>query len=97
MDHPVSSRQTPQQSIQILDNPHSPDAFATDAAGFSLIGGNVGVTLVTTKVDHSASPPELTGVVIGRLVMPVDGAQRLVLGLQDFLRQRGLDPEQLRG
>jgi hypothetical protein len=97
MDNPVSSGQTPQTSLQILDNPHSPDVFATEAAGFSLIGGNIGVTFVTTKVDHSSSPPELTGVVIGRMVMPVEGAQRLVLGLSDFLRQRGLDPERLRG
>jgi hypothetical protein len=76
----------------MLDNPHAPDAFATDAAGFSLIGGNVGVTLITTKVDHSASPPVPTGVVIGRLVMPIDGAQRLASGLAEFLRRRGLDP-----
>lgn len=96
MDSPISSRQTPNSAVQILDNPHAPDAFATDAAGFSLISGNVGVTFITTKVDHSASPPELTGVVVGRLVMPIEGVQRLVLGLSDFLKGRGFDPELLR-
>jgi hypothetical protein len=78
--------------IQIIDNPHAPDAFATDAVGFSLIAGNVGVTFVTTRLDHSVSPAQPTGVVIGRLVMPADGAQRLAQGLLDFLRQRGVAP-----
>jgi hypothetical protein len=83
-------RQSP--GIEIIDNPHAPDAFATDAVGYSLVAGNVGVTFVTTRLDHSVSPAQATGVVIGRLVMPVDGAQRLATGLLEFLKQRGLAP-----
>jgi hypothetical protein len=79
-------------AIQIIDNPHAPDAFATDVVGYSLVAGNVGVTFVTTRLDHSVSPAQATGVVIGRLVMPVDGAQRLAMGLLEFLKQRGLAP-----
>lgn len=74
----------------LLDVPLAPEVFVLGAAGFLVLNGNIAITFETTRSDYSTNPPGLNRVVVGRIVMPVAGAQNLVAGLNDFLDKHGL-------
>lgn len=76
----------------LLHTTASPDVFATEAVGFLNFQGNIFVTLSAPRPDYSTDPAKMERVVIGRLVMPIAGAQHFALGLYDFLKKQGLDP-----
>jgi hypothetical protein len=78
-------------SSNFLDNPLAPETFATAATGFFVADGNVAITFESARVDHSQSPGPVSRVVVGRVVMPVQGAQALAIGLFDFLEKQGFD------
>ena len=82
----------PSQPVTFVDDPHAPEVFASAAAGFFVLHGNVVITFESARVDHSKSPGPVKRVVIGRVVLPISGAQGLALGLHDFLVGQGLDP-----
>lgn len=81
-----------QGSPVLVDNPHAPELFASGASGFFIFNGNVVITFESARVDHSISPGPVNRVVVGRVVLPIAGAQGLVLGLHDILAQQGADP-----
>lgn len=68
-----------------IDNPHAPDVFADEAMGFFLASGNVRITFVSYRVNHSVSPGPVSRVVIGRLVMSLPAAEAMHRGLADFI------------
>ena len=77
-----------------IDNPHAPEVLATEVVGFLFFNGNVHITLAAPRSNYGVDPPVVSQVVIGRLVMPLNGAQNLAVGLYDFLKSRGFDPAQ---
>ena len=77
-----------------IDNPYAPEVFAEGAIDFLLLNGNVHITFATPRSNYGAEPPALSRVIIGRLVMPLGGAQALAIGLYDFLKSHGVDPAQ---
>src|SRR3954469_16676995 len=77
---------------RFIDNPHAPEMLAEEAIGFIMLAGNVHITFTALRVEHSTHPGPLNRVVIGRVAMPVQGAQNLAVGLNDFLRKMGVDP-----
>ncbi len=81
-----------EQVALLIDNPFAPEVFCAEAIGFLNHGGNIHITMVSPKPDHSKSPTQINKVVIARLVMPVAGAQALAAGLYNFLQTQGLDP-----
>lgn len=82
---------TSDQKIPLLPNPLAPEVFAANAAGFFLLNGNIVITLESVRPEYSDGPT-LNRVVVGRVVMPVQGAQNLVVALNDFLAKHSLDP-----
>jgi hypothetical protein len=70
----------------------APDVFADDAVGFFVHNGVVRITFASTRANHISAPGPINRVVIGRIVMPLAGAQGLAIGLFDFLKSRGLAP-----
>lgn len=78
--------------LQLFDDPHAPEVFATNASGFANIGGSIVVTLECTKSDYSGITPQAARHVVSRLVMPASGAQALAVGLYDYLKSIGFDP-----
>jgi hypothetical protein len=78
--------------VEFIDNPHAPEVFASGVSGFLIGSGNIHITFESARVNHMAAPGPVSRVVIGRLIMPVAGAQALAAGLYDFLKQHGLDP-----
>ena len=81
-----------QSQVYLIDNPHAPEVFAAEALGFFVHAGNIHITFATPRASHTANPSPINRVVIGRLVMPVQGAQSLAIGLYDFLKKQGFDP-----
>ncbi len=75
-----------------IDDPHAPEIFASDATGFFMLGGNIVITFESARVNHAVSPGPISRVVSARIVLPVAAAQGLVVGLNDFLAQMGVDP-----
>lgn len=78
------------EQVGVLENPFAPDLFADDAFSFSLKDGTLRITLSTLKFGALAGG-RTANVVVGRVVMPLLGAQRLALGLYDFLKKMGVD------
>ena len=79
------------EPLKFIDVPTAPELFASAATGFFLANGNIAITFETGRVDHSESPGPVCRVVVGRVVMPVAGAQALAIGLFDFLQKQGID------
>jgi hypothetical protein len=79
-------------AIAFLDNPHAPEFFASSATGFFRLENNIVITFESIKVNHATTPGPVSRVVIGRLVLPIGGAQGLVAGLNDFLEKQGVGP-----
>jgi hypothetical protein len=69
----------------------APELYATFASSFSVGSGSVTIKLVSSRWDNSVEPAVQKAVVVGRVTMPLQGAQTLAAGLQTFLAQHGLD------
>jgi hypothetical protein len=78
--------------IPAVSNPFAPDVFADDAVGFEIINDTVRISFGVVKMADPVPPCENQMVVIGRLVLPVGGAQRLAVALHSALTQKGFDP-----
>jgi hypothetical protein len=76
-------------TIPLLENHQAPEIFASSATGFSVSNGTITVTLESLHADHTESGQGVSRVVVGRIVMPVAGAQGLAVGLFDFLEKQG--------
>jgi hypothetical protein len=79
-------------SIPYLHNSQAPEFYSTGPAGYWLHEGILTITFETAAPFHGGDNRPVERVVNGRLVMSVPAAQRLVLGLYDFLKGMGLDP-----
>lgn len=75
-------------SLSVIANPHAPEVFADNAASFQLNGAVVKITFTSVRPVEIGAPN--AHVTIGQLVMPVEGAQGLAVGLYDFLKSRGV-------
>jgi hypothetical protein len=85
-------KQADAPKVEFVDSAHAPEVFASEACGFFVSDGVIHITFASARVNHSANPGAVRRVVIGRLAMPIRGAQGLALGLYDFLKKQGLDP-----
>lgn len=70
----------------------TPDFFADEAILFDLVNDTVRITFATARNETPVAGSGAGLVATGRLIMPVGAAQRLSLGLHDYLVKRGHDP-----
>jgi hypothetical protein len=82
--------ETPKQPV-VVDPAEAPDVFASWAHGFTRRQGNIHITFIADRYNHTRSEPR--AVVIGRLVMPIEGMVDMYRGLKQFLKDIGIDPE----
>jgi len=92
VDKLISALSAP-SSVKLIDDPYAPEFFADDVAGFFIYQGTVRIVFESARVNPCASPRSGNRVVVGRVVMSADAAQRLAAGLCDFLRN-GRTPTQ---
>jgi hypothetical protein len=83
--------------LPIVDNLLSPELFADAAVAFFLRNGVVTIALTSTRADHGTSSGSTRHQVVGRVTMPIVGAQGLVRGLYNLLKQQGFDPSPSQG
>jgi hypothetical protein len=81
--------------IQAVANPFEHDVFADEAVAFNHINGTIRINFAVVKAQEAAPPSANQFVGVGRLVMPLGGAQRLCLGLYNYLKKVGHDPFEL--
>jgi hypothetical protein len=72
----------------------TPDFFADEAVLFDFVEGTVRITFSVARTETPVAGSQVGLVSIGRLIMPIAGAQRLSAALHGYLSQRGLDPSQ---
>ncbi len=77
---------------EFIEDLHSVEIFASDASGFFLSEGIVRLTFESIRASHRDNPDTPARVVVARVAMPVPAAQRLLVGLYDFLRKNQLAP-----
>jgi hypothetical protein len=82
-------------AVSFVDDPHAPDLFVDETAGFFVHNGLLKLTLVSIRANHGSAPAPINRVVVGRLAMTVPAAQNLSVALYDFLKSRGLLPPSL--
>jgi hypothetical protein len=70
----------------------TPDFFADEAILFDLVNDTVRITFAVARNETPVAGSKGGLVATGRLIMPTGAAQRLSLGLHDYLVKRGLDP-----
>lgn len=69
-----------------------PDIFVDEITGFDLINGTIRLDLATIIRSEPIPPSDPAVALVGRLILPTESAQRLCLGLYDYLKKQGLDP-----
>lgn len=72
-----------------------PDVFADDTIMFDIVNGTLRITFGVVAPTEPAAPSPIGMCAIGRLILPMESAQRLSLGLYDYLKQKGFDPASL--
>lgn len=87
-----SSEASPAPPVTFLDSPFGPEVFADTVTGYFVRNGVISITFEAARINHVTSPGPLNRVVVGRVVLPISGAQELAVGLYDFLKSRGLAP-----
>ncbi|MBL0117346.1 MAG: hypothetical protein IPP45_19410 [Sphingomonadales bacterium] len=81
--------------LQVV-GPSPGDVFADEAMSFEIVNATVRITFVVCRNSEPSPPCDKEFTIIGRLVMPLESAQKFSLGLYDFSQGRGgHDPSQL--
>ncbi len=98
---PSSPRQVPQtpapepvvaEGPRLIDDPHAPEVFATSCCGFSIGQGHVTLTFESARCNHFDPKCGMSRVVVGRIVLPIQAAQALVIELNTSLQRSGFSP-----
>lgn len=71
------------------------DVFADEALDFEVINGTFRIRFGVVKPARPSMPSERQMVHIGRLIMPLESAQRMAVGIYNMLKNAGLDPANL--
>ena len=82
---------TDEGRIEVVD-PGSGDVFADEAVDFDIVNGTLRIRFAVAKPSASILPANQRLVHIGRLIMPIESAQRLSVGLYNILKNAGYDP-----
>ncbi|WP_291204327.1 hypothetical protein [Hyphomonas sp.] len=76
----------------VVENLLGLELYADTALFFAHKNGNVSIQLTSLRFDNG-DKGAAKWVTVGRLVMPIAGAQALSAGLFDYLKSHGLTPE----
>jgi hypothetical protein len=77
---------------RLIDDPHAPEFFATSCCGFSIGQGHVTLTFESARCNHFDPKCTMNRVVVGRIVLPIQAAQALVIELNTSLQRSGFNP-----
>ncbi len=80
--------------LEIVDNLHAPETYASEIAGYTIANGNVTLTVATTRATWQDGTVTNKRVVVARIVLSLNAAQALSVELYDFLKKHDLVPQQ---
>jgi hypothetical protein len=80
--------------LEIVDNLHAPEIYASEIAGYTIAQGNVTLTIATTRATWQDGNVSNKRVVVARIVLSLSAAQALSVELFDFLKKQDLVPAQ---
>jgi hypothetical protein len=72
------------EEMPLVDNPKAPDIFADGLTGYFLLNGTVRMTF---EMARALPPGPLNRIVVGRLTMPLDAAERMAKEVLAFVEQ----------
>ena len=75
------------EEMPLVDNPSAPDIFADGLTGYFLLNGSVRLTFEIARANYAGPPGPPNRVVVGRLVMPLDAAERMARDVLAFVEQ----------
>jgi hypothetical protein len=75
------------EGMPLIDDPNAPDIFVDALTGYFVLNDNVRLTFERARVNHAGPPGPLNRVVVGRMVMPLDAAERMARELLAFIEQ----------
>ena len=84
----------PTRVINLIDDPLAPEIFTSRCCGYSIGAGAITLTFESARCNHFDANGAMNRVVVGRIVMPIQAAQALVLDLNASLQGAGLSPSQ---
>ena len=85
----MADQSPPPKPLRTIESPQAPDVFASWVSGVSRRMGNLHLTLVSDRFNHAENEPN--HVVIGRLVMPIEGIEDMARFLVGYLKDNGID------
>ena len=71
------------------------DIFADEALDFDIVNNTLRIRFGVARPDQPTMPAKQQLVHIGRLIMPIESAQRMIVGLSQMLRNSGFDPDEI--
>lgn len=77
----------PGSPVSFRDNPLAPDIFADAVAGWHISGPNLRIVLEAWRPNHATNPVSLNRVVIGRLVMSLEQAEKMARETIEFIQR----------
>lgn len=80
-----------ENNIEIVDS-GAGDVFADEAMDFDIVNGTLRIRFAVARPDAPTLPAKHRLVHIGRLVMPLESAQRMAGALHSFLTGAGFEP-----
>ena len=63
--------------ITVLHSALTPDVYADNAIGIHTFAGNMRITFESLRSDYTGGQGVAESVIIGRLIMPVEAAERM--------------------
>jgi hypothetical protein len=83
------------EEMSLVDNPTAPEMYADALSGYFLLNGTVRLTFECARANHVSMPGPVNRVVVGRLMMPLDAAERMARDVLAFIEQvRSEEPHQ---
>ena len=76
----------------VIVDPGAGDIFADDALDFDVINGTLRIRFGVVGYDKPTVPAERRIVHVGRLIMPLESAQRMAVVINNVLKAAGVDP-----
>jgi hypothetical protein len=92
MTQPPAPSPVVAEGPRLIDDPHAPEFFATSCCGFSIGQGHVTLTFESARCNHFDPKCGMSRVVVGRIVLPIQAAQALVIELNTSLQRSGFSP-----
>ena len=76
--------------LEVIDNQNAPEIFASEVAGYTIAGGNLSLTLASTRATWAEGVITNKRFIVGRIILPLGAASIMSVELFDFLKKHSV-------